>query len=84
MTKERGLSLTGPDGLLKQFTGTVLATAMNEEMSEHLGHRKNQFRPDRKTTIPVDLQVPPGISRDREGEFEPKITCEAATSTEGR
>ena len=33
-----GLSLTGPDGLLKQLTKTVLDAALNEEMTEHLGH----------------------------------------------
>ncbi|TYC96463.1 IS256 family transposase, partial [Arthrobacter echini] len=38
MAAERGLSLTGPDGLLKQFTKTVLETALNEEMTEHVGH----------------------------------------------
>ncbi|KAB1948782.1 hypothetical protein F8271_02115 [Micromonospora sp. ALFpr18c] len=36
--KEQGLSLTGPDGLLKQLTKTVLETALNEEMTEHLGY----------------------------------------------
>jgi putative transposase len=36
--KEQGLSLTGPDGLLKQLTKTVLETALNEELTEHLGH----------------------------------------------
>ena len=40
--KEQGLSLTGPDGLLKQFTKTVLETALNEELTEHLGHEKNR------------------------------------------
>ena len=38
MAKERGLSLSGPDGLLKLFTRNVLETALNEEMTEHLGH----------------------------------------------
>ena len=37
LAQEQGLSLTGPDGLLKQFTKTVLETALNEEMTEHLG-----------------------------------------------
>ncbi len=32
LAKEQGLSLTEPDGLLKQFTKTVLETALNEEM----------------------------------------------------
>jgi len=42
LAKEQGLSLTGPDGLLKQFTKSVLETALNEEMTEHLGHEKNR------------------------------------------
>ncbi len=39
--REQGLSLTGPDGLLKQLTRTVLETALSQEMTEHLGHDKN-------------------------------------------
>jgi putative transposase len=39
--RERGLSLTGPDGLLRQLTKTVLETALNEEMTEHLGYEKH-------------------------------------------
>lgn len=42
--KEQGLSLTGPDGLLKQLTKTVLETALNEEMTEHLGYEKHDQR----------------------------------------
>lgn len=33
LAQEQGLSLTGPDGLLKQLTKTVLETALNEEMT---------------------------------------------------
>ena len=32
--REQGLSLTGPDGLVKQLTKTVLETALNHEMTE--------------------------------------------------
>jgi len=32
--KEQGLSLTGPDGLLKALTKTVLETALSEELTE--------------------------------------------------
>src|SRR6201996_4874082 len=39
--REQGVSLTGPDGLLKQLTRTVLETALGQEMTEHLGHEKN-------------------------------------------
>src|SRR3954462_11559277 len=41
LAKEQGLSLTGPDGLLKQLTKTVLETSLNEEMTEHLGYEKH-------------------------------------------
>ena len=41
MAKEQGLSLTGPDGLLKQLTKTVIETSLNEEMTEHLGYEKH-------------------------------------------
>ncbi|MFK4299531.1 transposase-like protein, partial [Arthrobacter sp. GAS37] len=38
MAKEQGLALTGPDGLLKQLTKTVIETALDEELTEHLGY----------------------------------------------
>ena len=41
LAKEQGLSLTGPDGLLKQLTKTVIETSLNEEMTEHLGYEKH-------------------------------------------
>ena len=34
----RGEDLTGPDGLLKMITATVLQAALEEEMTDHLGH----------------------------------------------
>jgi transposase-like protein len=48
--KTRGLELTGPNGLLKLFTKNVLETALNEELSEHLGHPKRQAEPGREST----------------------------------
>src|SRR5690349_3274588 len=39
--REQGLSLTGPDGLLKQLTKTVLETALNQETTENLGYEKH-------------------------------------------
>ena len=47
--REQGLALTGPDGLLKLFTKNVLETALNEEMTEHLGYEKNSAGPDRES-----------------------------------
>jgi putative transposase len=84
MAKQQGLSLTGPDGLLKQLTKTVIETALDEEMTEHLGYEKhdaagkqtansrNGVRPKTvltETTGPVEVDVP----RDRAGTFEPVI-----------
>lgn len=37
LAKEQGLSLTGPDGLLEQFTKNVLEKALNEELTEGPG-----------------------------------------------
>ena len=47
LAKEQGLALEGPDGLLGQFTKTFLETALNEEMTEHLGHEKNRAADER-------------------------------------
>lgn len=40
MGNEQGLTLTGPDALLKQLTKTVIETAFNDEKSENLGYQK--------------------------------------------
>src|SRR3954468_17368083 len=39
--KQRGMDITGPDGLLKLLTKTVLETALEEEMTDHLGYDKH-------------------------------------------
>ena len=33
--------MTGPDGLLTQLTKAVLEAALDEELTEHLGHDKH-------------------------------------------
>lgn len=48
--QEQGLALTGPDGLLKQRTKTVLETALGAEMTEYLGHAKHADQPGREGT----------------------------------
>jgi putative transposase len=84
LAKEQGLSLTGPDGLLKQFTKTVLETALNEEMTEHLGYPKhdpagsgsgNVRNGTRSKTVLTDAtgHVEIEVPRDRAGTFEPQI-----------
>ena len=40
--RARGEDLTGPEGLLKTITATVLESAVEEEMSKHLGFEKYQ------------------------------------------
>src|ERR1700743_1362356 len=82
--REQGLSLTGPDGLLKQLTKVVIETALDQEMTEHLGHERNApagnaagnvrngSRP--KTVLTEGTgQVGIEVPRDRDGTFEPQI-----------
>src|SRR6202046_5268921 len=81
--REQGLSLTGPDGLLKQLAKTVLETALNQELTEHLGHEKHghpaEPRNIRNGTRPKTVltestgQVQLDVPRDRAGTFEPQI-----------
>jgi putative transposase len=86
MAREQGLSLTGPDGLLKMLTKTVIETALDEEMTEHLGYGKHETAAKdtansrngaraktvlTETTGPVEIEVP----RDREGTFTPVIVA---------
>lgn len=39
--RERGTALTGPGGLLKALTKTVIETALDEEMTDHLGYDRH-------------------------------------------
>lgn len=81
--RAEGVELLGPGGLLTGLTKTVLETALEAELTDHLGYDKhdpagrngensrNGTRP--KTVLtelgPVDIDVP----RDRDGTFEPVI-----------
>jgi hypothetical protein len=81
--RAEGLELVGPGGLFTGLTKTVLETALEAELGEHLGYdrhdpasrdggnSRNGHRP--KTVLtelgPVDIEVP----RDRDGSFEPVI-----------
>jgi putative transposase len=82
--RARGVALTGPDGLLKAITKTVLESALEEEMSEHVGYDKhavegrnggNSRNGTRSKMVlteaagEVEVQVP----RDRAGTFEPVV-----------
>jgi putative transposase len=81
--RAEGVQLVGEGGLLSGLTRSVLETALDVEMSEHVGYDKhdpagrnggnsrNGYRA--KTVLteigPVQIDVP----RDREGTFEPAI-----------
>ena len=41
--KAQGVDLVGPNGLLDQLTKNVLETALEAEMSEHLGYDKHEW-----------------------------------------
>jgi hypothetical protein len=45
MAEGRGPSLTGPDGLLKMLTKTVIETALDEELTGHLGYERHDAEP---------------------------------------
>lgn len=75
--KEQNIELVGPDGLLGQLTKGVLETALDAEMSEHLGYEKhdpagrnsgNSRNGTRAKTVlteigPVEIEVPGTPSR---------------------
>jgi putative transposase len=81
--RANGLQLTGEGGLLQRLTKLVLESALEGEITDHLGYDKhdqagknggnsrNGVRP--KTVLtevgPVTITVP----RDRDGSFEPQI-----------
>ncbi|MFI6408723.1 IS256 family transposase [Streptomyces sp. NPDC050548] len=81
--RSRGLQLTGEGGLLQQLTKAVLESALEGEITGHLGYDKhdpagkdggNSRNGTRSKTVltdigPVEIDVP----RDREGSFEPAI-----------
>lgn len=81
--RSEGVELVGPDGVLTGLTKQVLETALEAEMSEHLGyephdpaghHSGNSRNGTRSKTVhteigPVQIDVP----RDRDGSFEPQL-----------
>jgi putative transposase len=82
--RDRGVALTGPQGLLKALNKTVIEIALDEEMSEHLGYDKhapegrnrgNSRNGKRTKTVLTDAagQIDIEVPRDREGSFEPVI-----------
>jgi putative transposase len=81
--RAKGIELVGPNGLLSQLTKRVFETALEAEMSEHLGYDKhdpvgrnhgNSRNGVRAKTVlteigPVEIDVP----RDVDASFQPTI-----------
>jgi putative transposase len=81
--RAEGLQLTGEGGLLSRLTKTVLESALEGELDDHLGYAKhdpagrngeNSRNGTRGKTVltevgPIEIAVP----RDRDGTFEPKL-----------
>jgi hypothetical protein len=82
--RARGVAMTGPGGMLKALTKTVIETALDEEMTDHLGYDKhepagrgsgNSRNGTRSKTVLTDnvgpLQI--DVPRDRDSTFDPVI-----------
>ena len=83
--RSEGLQLTGEGGLLARLTKTVVESALEGELDDHLGYEKhdpagrnggNSRNGRRGKTVltdvgPVEIAVP----RDRDGSFEPKLVA---------
>ncbi|MFF7976226.1 transposase [Streptomyces sp. NPDC007905] len=79
--KAVGIQLTGEGGLLRQLTKRILESALEGEITGHLGHERHERTESgnvrngtRSKTVltdvgPVEIEVP----RDRAGSFEPQI-----------
>jgi Transposase, Mutator family len=83
--REGGLQLTGEGGLLAQLTKRLVESALEGELTDHLGYDRhdaagrdggNSRNGHRSKTVltevgPVEIEVP----RDHDGSFEPKIVA---------
>jgi putative transposase len=94
--RAEGVDLVGPQGLLTGLTKQVLESALEEELSEHLGyaHGDRAAKPapgegnerNGVRTKTVLTQVGPvsiDVPRDREGTFEPQIVRKRQRRLEG-
>jgi putative transposase len=86
-----GQDITGPGGLLAQLAGRVIETALEAEMTEHLGHppggvpssanvRNGSTSKTVSTELgPVEVRTP----RDRDASFEPRLVGKRQTRLAG-
>nr|WP_273377805.1 transposase [Actinopolymorpha pittospori] len=85
--------MVGQGGLLQQVTRTVLQTALETEMADHLGYERGETPPggssnQRNGTSAKTVRTEVGdvrlnVPRDRHGTFEPKIVPKHARRLEG-
>jgi putative transposase len=86
-----GVSLVGPN--VRQLTKTVLESALNAELDDHLGYEKgdsvgkfgsNERNGSSPKTVRTDVgEVRIDVPRDREGTRTPKIVPRYARRVEG-
>ena len=84
----KGLELVGPGGLLAGLTKTVLETALEVEMAEHLGYGKheaagrngeNSRNGTRTKTVLTEIgRATIDVLRDRDGRFSSAIVAKGA------
>jgi putative transposase len=90
--REQGIALTGPGGLLSGLTRQVLQTALEAELTEHLGHEhgeppgpggniRNGFSAKTVRTEIGDVAIK--VPRDRQGSFEPVMVPKHARRLTG-
>jgi putative transposase len=83
--RAQGLRLTGEGGLLARLTKTVIESALEGELDDHLGYAKHDpagrnggdSRNGRRgKTVLTDVgPVEIGVPRDRDGSFEPQLVA---------
>ena len=92
--RAEGVELVGPGGLLTGLTKTVLETALEAEMSEHLGYERhdpvgrdgaNSRNGTRTKTVLTEIgSVQIEVPRDRDASFDPVGCQNSATASDQR
>jgi putative transposase len=88
-----GDQITGPGGLLTQLAGRVIETALESELTDHLGYPPGQAPPGgagnhRNGSTPKTVQTELGpvavnTPRDRAGTFDPQLVGKRQTRLAG-
>ncbi len=89
----QGIELTGPNGLLTGLTRQVLQSALEAELSDHLGYDRyetagrgtgNSRNGSSSKTVRTEIgEVSVQVPRDRAGTFEPRIVPKHQRRLEG-